>query len=83
MLAQDYLGPRDCLPGLLFEPYPMVIMSVQWGWWLRVISKEKLRQPWLRCLFGCNMVICDEVVEKHSTGSLWRSENLYVYQAIK
>ncbi|GBO99403.1 hypothetical protein EVAR_70114_1 [Eumeta japonica] len=27
----------------------------------RVIPKEKLCQPWLRCLFGCNLVVCGEV----------------------
>ncbi|GBP09345.1 hypothetical protein EVAR_101599_1 [Eumeta japonica] len=26
-----------------------------------VTTKEKLCHPWLRCLFGCNMVVCGEV----------------------
>ncbi|GBP03995.1 hypothetical protein EVAR_73177_1 [Eumeta japonica] len=50
---------HGCAIGLLFESYPRVIMAVGSP---RVIPKEKLFQPWLRCLFGYNMVVCGEVL---------------------
>ncbi|GBP12160.1 hypothetical protein EVAR_73111_1 [Eumeta japonica] len=50
-----------CAIGLLVELYTRVTISVPWDWQPRVIHEEKLCQPWLRSLFGCNMVACGEV----------------------
>ncbi|GBP01111.1 hypothetical protein EVAR_69285_1 [Eumeta japonica] len=47
--------------GFSLRALPRIIISVQWGWQPRMISR-KLCQPWLRCLFGCNMVVCGEVL---------------------